>query len=124
LRASRSIVIGVPPGVPSPLKIAWTSPDGSAVRKGEVVVRFEPTDFEKRLLDGEADRASAQAKAEKERGLAALAQRKRERSAALSALELLEVRKFQATDPEIFSRNQIIESGIDEQLSAARRDYA
>lgn len=124
LRAARSIVIGVPPGVPSPLKIAWTSPDGSAVRKGEVVVRFEPTDFEKRLLDGEADRASAQARADKERGLAALAQRTRERSAALAALELAKAREFQATDPEIFSRNQIIESGIDEQLSAARRDYA
>lgn len=124
LRAARSIVIGVPPGVPSPLKIAWTSPDGSAVRKGEVVVRFEPTDFEKRLLDGKADRASAQARADKERGLAALAQRTRERSAALAALELAKAREFQATDPEIFSRNQIIESGIDEQLSAARRDYA
>jgi HlyD family secretion protein len=124
LRASRSIGIGVPSGVPSPLKIAWTSPDGSAVRKGEVVVRFEPTDFEKRLLDGRADQASAQAKADKERELAALAQRTRERSATLSALELEKAREFQARDPEIFSRNQIIESGIDEELSAARRDYA
>jgi RND family efflux transporter MFP subunit len=124
LRASRSIAIGVPAGVPSPLKIAWASPDGSAVRKGEVVVRFEPTEFEKRLLDGQDDQASAQAKADKERGLAALAQRTRERSAALSALELEKAREFQARDPEIFSRNQIIESGIDEELSAARRDYA
>jgi HlyD family secretion protein len=124
LRASRSIAIGVPPGVPSPLKIAWTCPDGSAVRKGEVVVRFEPTDFEKRLLDGQSDRASAQAKADKEQELAALARRTRERSATLSELELTKVRDFQARDPEIFSRNQIIESGIDEQLSAARRDYA
>jgi HlyD family secretion protein len=124
LRASRSVVIGVPPGVPSPLKIAWTCPDGSAVRKGDVVVRFEPTDFEKRLFDGQDDRASAQAKADKERALAALAQRTRERSAMLSALELSKAREFQARDPEIFSRNQIIESGIDEELSAARRDYA
>jgi multidrug efflux pump subunit AcrA (membrane-fusion protein) len=124
LRASRSVVVGVPPGVPSPLKIAWTCPDGSAVRKGDVVVRFEPTDFEKRLFDGQDDRASAQAKADKERELAALAERTRERSATLSALELTKAREFQARDPEIFSRNQIIESGIDEQLSAARRDYA
>ncbi len=124
LRAARSIPIGVPAGVPSPLRIAWTCPDGSAVRKGDVVVRFEPTDFEKRLLDGQADRASAQAKTEKERELAALAQRTRERSAALSALELAKAREFQARDPEIFSRNQIIESGIDEQLSTARRDHA
>ncbi|HTV25753.1 MAG TPA: HlyD family efflux transporter periplasmic adaptor subunit [Polyangiaceae bacterium] len=124
LRTKRSIAIGVPSGVPSPLKIAWTCPDGSAVKKGEVVVRFEPTDFEKRLLDGRADRASAQAKVEKEQGLAALSQRTRERSATLSALELQKAREFQARDPEIFSRNQIIESGIDEELSAARRDYA
>ena len=124
LRTKRSIGIGVPSGVPSPLKIAWTCPDGSAVKKGEVVVRFEPTDFEKRLLDGRADQASAQAKAEKERGLAALSQRTRERSAELSALELTKAREFSARDPEIFSRNQIIESGIDQELSAARRDYA
>ena len=124
LRAKHSIGIGVPSGVPSPLKIAWTSPDGSAVRKGEVVVRFEPTEFEKRLLDGEADQAAAQAKAEKERGLAELSRRTRERSAQLSTLELEKTREFQARDPEIFSRNQIIESGIDQELSAARRDYA
>lgn len=124
LRAKRSIGIGVPSGVPSPMKIAWTSPDGSAVRKGEVVVRFEPTDFEKRLLDGQADQASALAKVERERGLAALSRRSRDRSAQLSTLELDKAREFQARDPEIFSRNQIIESGIDQELSAARRDYA
>lgn len=124
LKALRSLGIGVPAGVPSPLKIAWIVPDGSAVRKGEVVVRFEPTDFEKSLLDGRADQASAQAKADKEQGLAALAQRTRQRSATLSELALVEARRFQAQDPEIFSRNQIIESGIDGQLSAARRDYA
>jgi HlyD family secretion protein len=124
LQAARAIGIGVPAGVPSPLKIAWTVPDGSAVRRGEVVVRFEPTDFEKRLLDGESDRASAEAKADRERALTALADRTRQRSAALSALELAKAREFQAKDPEIFSRNQIIESGIDEELSEARRAYA
>jgi len=124
LRATRSLGIAVPAGVPSPLRIAWTSPDGSAVRKGDVVVRFEPTDFEKRRLDGEADRASAEAKAARERELTAFAQRSRERSAALSTLELSTAREFQAKDSEIFSRNQIVESGIDEELSTARRDYA
>jgi RND family efflux transporter MFP subunit len=33
-------------------------------------------------------------------------------------------RDFSATDPEIFSRIQIIESGVDEQLYEARRDHA
>jgi multidrug efflux pump subunit AcrA (membrane-fusion protein) len=124
LRAEQSIPIGVPPGVPAALKIAWTCPDGVAVRAGEVVVRFEPTELEQKLLDGQSARDTAQAKLQKERELSSLAERERERSARLSLLELQTARDFSATDPEIFSRIQIIESGVDEQLYEARRDHA
>lgn len=125
LRAVRSIPLAVPSGSSGgPLKIAWTVPDGAVVKQGDVVVRFEPTEFEKRLLDGRDDRATAEAKLEKERELILAASRGRERSAALSQLELEKAREFQAKDPEIFSRNQIIESGIDEELGAARLEHA
>ena len=32
-----------PRGTSGPLKVAWTVPDGSEVKKGDVVVRFAPT---------------------------------------------------------------------------------
>src|SRR5687767_4829287 len=47
LRAVQAAPLTVPVATGGPLKIAWTQPDGSRVEQGQVVVRFEPTDFEK-----------------------------------------------------------------------------
>lgn len=124
LRAAQSLAVGVPADVPAPLKIAWTCTDAIRVAKGDVLVRFEPTQFEQRLLDGQSQRATAVTKAARERVLTKLAERKRERSATLSGLELSKARNFRAIDSEIFSRNQILESGIDEQLFEARLQHA
>ncbi len=124
LRAVKASPLTVPVATGGPLKIAWTEPDGSRVTQGQVVVRFEPTDFEKRLKDGQADRATADARLEKEQTLVAAALRGRARTAELSELELEKAREFQNKDPEIFSRNQIIESEINEQLSSARSQHA
>jgi multidrug resistance efflux pump len=124
LRAVKASPLTVPVATGGPLKIAWTEPDGARVEKGQVVVRFEPTDFEKKLKDGQADRATADAKLEKEQTLVASALRGRARTEQLSQVELQKAREFQNKDPEIFSRNQIIESEIDEQLSTARSQHA
>jgi HlyD family secretion protein len=124
LRAVKSAPLTVPVATGMPLKIAWTEPDGTRVEPGQVVVRFEPTDFEKRLKDGQADRATAEARLEKEHTLVDSLQRGRARTAQLSRVELEKAREFQNKDPEIFSRNQIIESEIDEQLSSARDQHA
>lgn len=124
LRAVKAAPLTVPVATGGPLKIAWTEPDGSRVAQGQVVVRFEPTDFEKRLKDGQADRSTADAKLQKEETLTAAALRGRARTENLSQLELEKAREFQNKDPEIFSRNQIIESEINEQLSSARSQHA
>ena len=124
LRAVNATAISAPPMNEGPLKIAWMAPDGSAVRKGEPVVRFDPSDLEKKLKDGEADRASAEAKIEKERTQTGAALRDRDRTAGLSQAELEKTKAFQTKDPLIFSRNQIIESQIDEQLSTEKKDHA
>jgi HlyD family secretion protein len=124
LRAVKATPLTAPVATGGPLKIAWTEPDGARVEQGQVVVRFEPTDFEKRLKDGQADRASAEAKLEKEHTLVDSALRGRARTSQLSQVELQKAREFQNKDPEIFSRNQIIESEIDEQLSTARSQHA
>src|SRR6202035_1438733 len=50
--------------------------------------------------------------------------RDRDRTAKLSDAELEKTRKFQSKDTLIFSRNQIIESQVDEQLSTDRKAHA
>jgi RND family efflux transporter MFP subunit len=107
-----------------PLKIAWLAADGSAVKSGEIVARFDPTDFEKRLKDGQSDRATALAKIEKERTDTDALLRDRDRTVDLSQAELAKQEKFIAKDTLIFSRNQIIESEIDKQLWDAKKDNA
>jgi HlyD family secretion protein len=112
------------PVLNEPLKIAWMAPDGSEVKKGDVVIRFDPTDFEKKLKDGESDRATAAAKIEKERTETGALVRDRDRTVTLSDAELEKTRKFQSKDTLIFSRNQIIESQVDEQLSTEKKNHA
>src|SRR6478735_4366960 len=49
-------------GWDGPVKIAWLAPDGSKVKAGDVVFKFDPSDPEKQLREGEADLAAANAK--------------------------------------------------------------
>ena len=123
LRAVKSTPLVAPIDADTALKISWLLPDGSKAAKGEVVVRFDPTDFQKQLEDGKSDRSAADAKIEKEQTLVETAERGRGRSAGLSQAELEKTREFQSKDAEIFSRNQIIESEIDETLSTAKMTH-
>jgi len=106
------------------LKIAWLAPDGTLVKKGDVLVRFDPTEPEKQLRDGEADLAAARAKLDEETVKARAAVAGRDTDAELARDELDQTRKFQSRDQMIFSRNQIIESEIDEHLAAAKQAHA
>jgi multidrug efflux pump subunit AcrA (membrane-fusion protein) len=126
LKAVNATPITPPPprGRPRPMKIAWMAPDGSRVAAGEVVLRFDPTDFDRQLKDGDADLAAAGAKLSREHVEAGTAEDNREASADMAEMELEKTRKFQPKDEEIFSRHEIIESRIDEGLSRAKMEHA
>ena len=42
--------------------MAGLAPDGLPVQEGDVVIRFDPSDMEKQLLDGRSDRAAAESR--------------------------------------------------------------
>jgi multidrug efflux pump subunit AcrA (membrane-fusion protein) len=107
-----------------PMKLAWLAPDGSRVVAGEVVARFDPSEPEKQLRDGQADLDSATAKLREEAIKASAAVAGRDTDAVMARDELEQTRKFQSRDQMIFSRNQIIESEIDERLAGARQAHA
>lgn len=126
LKAVNATPISPPPprGRPRPMKIAWMAPDGARVAAGEVVMRFDATDYQRQLKDGDADRAAADAKLSREQLQASAAEDNREASARMAEAELDKTRKFQPKDEEIFSRHEIIESSIDEHLSKAKMEHA
>ncbi len=110
--------------MPGPFRIGWLAPDGSRVRKGAAVIRFDPSAIEKRLVDAEDDLREAQLKMEKER-LSGLSEvRKLQQDAALARAELEGARQFQKKDQTIFSRSEIIESDIDQQLAEEHQKHA
>ena len=125
LRAVKATPVAAPQGGNmGGLKIAWLADDGTLVKKDQVLVKFDPSDPEKQLRDGEADRAKADAQLRSETIKSNTAVKDRETDAALAKDELERTRKFQSKDEMIFSRNAIIESEIDEQLANKKQEHA
>ena len=124
LKAVQATPVSVPMGVPGSSRIGWLAQDGSLVKKGDVVIRFDPSTLEKRLVDAEDDLRSARLQMEKEQ-LSGLSEvRKLEKDAAMARVELEQASHFQKKDAEIFSRSEIIESDIDQKLAQERRKHA
>jgi HlyD family secretion protein len=127
LRAVKATPISAPSmngGFEGPMKIAWIAVDGKPVKSGEVVVRFDPSDQQKHLREGEADLAAANAKLAGEQIKSKTAINGRERDAETATDELDQERKFQNKDEEIFSHNTIVEAQIDEKLATAKQQHA
>jgi multidrug efflux pump subunit AcrA (membrane-fusion protein) len=124
LKAVRATPISVPPGVPGPFRIGWVAPDGSRVKKGDVVIRFDPSAIEKQLVDAGDDLREARLKMEKEQVQGVSEVRKLEHDAAMARVELENARQFQKKDEVIFSRSEIIESDIDQDLAEEREAHA
>lgn len=124
LRAVKATHLGVPSEVGGPVRIAWMVPDGSHVDRGDPIVRFDPTDMEKQLSDARDDLATTAHKVDKERSTADAEVANLGRDADLAALELDKARRFKKKDELLYSRNEIIESEIDENLAQAKQEHS
>jgi len=108
------------PGEGRSLLIAWMAEDGAAVKKGDVVVRFDKVDATRALADGQSDERASAARIEKERRLIGSAVAERGRTAQLTRAEIVHARSLGKKDPRFFPRAEVIESEIDEGLLATR----
>lgn len=124
LEAVRATPLNLPPTVTQPMRVAWLAEDGSRVAAGDVVVRFDPTDMEKSLVDAEDDRRTAEIKLSRERTSRQSQLAQLGHDAELARRELASSREFQKVDESIFSRHEIIESEIDEELAERRMEHA
>lgn len=126
LRAARSAVVQVPEqgARNGRFRVAWVAADGTRVRTGNVVVRFDPTDLAKALRDAEAKLETARLKGAGQRKSLQAAIANLRRDAAMARIELDNARHFQKKDELIFSRNDIIQSEMDQQLAAGKELHA
>ena len=124
LRAVRATPVSVPSGAAGPFRVGWIAEDGTRVRAGEPVLRFDPSEIETELENAADELAGARLKAEKERAHSSAEVRKLERDLALAREELTAAREFQKKDETVFSRAEIVESEIDQELARSREVHA
>ena len=124
LKSTKATPLTAPHDAPGQLKIAWIVPDGALLKKDEVVVRFDPTDFETQLTAGREDHDTAGNKMTKTNSESSTTRINLRRDAHQAGDELLAARTFKFDDAEIFSRYQRVESQIDETLAGRRKEHA
>ena len=124
LEAVRSTPMTAPPRKRGRATIAWMIDDGIFVNQGGVIVRFDPMEQERDLVEGEVELFTAQSKLQKskDQGEANLVDVERDRR--LAEFELDMARNFSTKDPDIFSRIEIIEAQIDEELTGFKLEHA
>jgi RND family efflux transporter MFP subunit len=124
LRSAQATAIAVPSQVRNRVRIAWLAEDGIEVEAGQLIARFDAREMEEKLLDGRTELTTTGHKIGKAtvEGEGRLAEIDTDRR--LAELELNVAQDFQKTDEELFSRQEIIESEIDQTLAQARLDHA
>jgi multidrug efflux pump subunit AcrA (membrane-fusion protein) len=104
--------------------VAFLAKDGAFLKKGEVIVEFDPYDAQKEAADGQADLTAARAKIEKAKAEGTKNEKALGLDRDVAKQELDRAETYQLTDEGLFSRHQIIESQLDRDLFAARADVA
>jgi multidrug resistance efflux pump len=124
LRAVEATPISAPQDARGPLKISWLAEDGTTVAAGDVVIRFDPSEMERRLADSKDDVSTAERQIDKVGVDGVAARSKRDRSVGLAELEIDVAKQFETTDENILSRVEIIEDAIDLEFAQARAEHA
>ena len=113
LEAAEATPVTAPVDAQGQLKIAWLVPDGSRVKKGDVVVRFDPTDMQRGLEDGESERDAADSRIAGTKASTTGEIRNLARDGSMAREELAAADRYKVDDPDVFSRQEIIRSQID-----------
>ncbi len=124
LKAETTTPLTVPTEVQRTVRLAWLAEDGSVVEKDDLVARFDATDMEEQLEEGQADLKSARLSADKARVDSGIKVEALDTRRKVADLELGHAQRFQKTDADVYSRAEIVESEIDEELAAERKEHA
>ena len=124
LKSTKATPLTAPHDAPGPLKVSWIVPDGTLLKKDDVVVKFDPTDFEVQLDAGNSDRNTALNGIKKADTESGTTRTNLKRDAKQADAELTAAKRFKFDDAEVFSRFQRIEASIDETHATDKKRYA
>jgi len=124
LEAVRTTPLSAPPRTQGPAKIAWMAEDGIFAKQGDIIVRFDPMESERELIEGELALSTARSKIEQNETQTEATLNDVERDRHLAQYELDSAQSFANKDPDIFSRVEIIEAQIDEELAGLKLEHA
>ena len=116
LQSAEAIAVAVPPVPVQRLRIGWAVPDGTHVKKGDVLIEFDPDELNLEVM---AHRSDLQMALEKiTRGGLANTSEKTDivKDKKIAELELEKIIEFLPQDEQIYKRREIIEGQLD-------RDY-
>ena len=124
LRPTEMAQVQVPMEAPPGGAILWRAEDGIRVKAGEVVALLDRTEMERRLRKEEVDLASAEVRKNHTRvtgeaRIDELASRQHE-----AQLDLQHAEQFRRVDRDLYSRNEILQAEIGEQLARVRQRHA
>jgi multidrug efflux pump subunit AcrA (membrane-fusion protein) len=124
LRSTEVIHVQVPEAAPPGGVILWRADDGIRVETGEVVALLDRAEMEKRVEKEEVDLATAEVRRDQTRveGEARVSETASRSHEAALDLELAE--RFRRVDRSLYSRREILQSQIDEQLARVREEHA
>jgi HlyD family secretion protein len=124
LQAAESIAVAVPPVPVQRLRIAWAVPDGTHVKKGDVLIEFDPDELNLELM---AHRSDLQMALEKiTRGGLANTSEKTDivKDKRIAELELEKIIEFLPQDEQIYKRREIIEGQLDKEYTEKKIVFA
>lgn len=124
LKAVKAQPVMAPHDAPNSLKVSWMVDDGAVVKKNDVIVRFDPSDFEKELKGGNEDHTTASNNLSKTDAQALATRANLQRDARQAQSELLSAKQFKFDDAEVFSRYQRIEAEVDQGLASEHKNNA
>jgi HlyD family secretion protein len=105
-------------------KVAILAKDGAVLKAGDLVVEFDPWAAQKEAADGDADLAAARAKIAKTDAEAGKTSRSLALDRDVAKEELDRAETYRLTDDKLYSRNAVIESGLDRALFTTKADVA
>lgn len=124
LEAAASTRLSVPTAVRRTVRLAWLAPEGAPLAEGDLVARFDPRPLEETIEDNQASIARTDASIVKQMRDADGELADVDKKVAVSDLDLEHARRYQKLDDQVYSRREILDSAIDEELAAERRRHA
>lgn len=106
------------------LTVAWLVEDGTPVKQGDVIVRFEKTELEQELDQADDEIATLEEQLAREKAGQKARTVELDNEAFVDEKEASWARAYQATDEEIYSKHELLSSAVDAELAESRRDHA